>query len=171
MSFLSRIFGPPAGRARYQPLYNAIVAVGRDPAWYREGEVPDSVTGRFDMIAALFALVLVRIENEGKAGARAAALLTEIFVADMDGSIRQLGIGDLMVGKHLGRMMAALGGRIGAFRGDGDLTGPVHRNIFHEAPPSDDALHFIARRLERFRSDLAATPSERILAGTLPELS
>ncbi len=170
MSFLSRIFGRPRGWARYQPLYDAIVQVSRDPAWYLEGEVPDTVTGRFDMIAAVFAIVVVRTEKEGAAGVRATAMLTEIFVADMDGSIRQLGIGDLMVGKHLGRMMAALGGRIGAFRDVDDLTPPVRRNIFHEAPPSEDAVHFVSARLEAFRTRLAAAPAEQILGGTLPSL-
>ena len=168
LSFLSRIFGPPRGRARYQPLYDAIVARGREPAWYVEGAVPDTVTGRFDMIAALFALVIIRIEGGGAQGARAAALLTEIFVADMEGNVRQMGIGDLVVGKHLGRMMSALGGRIGAFRGEGDLTAPVRRNIFHEAPPSEEAVRFVAGRLAQFRDALQAQAVEPILAGKLP---
>jgi cytochrome b pre-mRNA-processing protein 3 len=170
LSLFSRLFGPNASRARYQPLYDAIVAAGRDPDWYREGQVPDTVTGRFDMIAALFAIVMLRLEAEGQKSARASALLTEIFVADMEGSIRQLGISDLKVGKHLGQMMSALGGRLSAFRDADDLTPPVRRNIFHEEPPSEAAVAFVAGRLAAFRDRLSAAPLEPILAGTLPPL-
>jgi cytochrome b pre-mRNA-processing protein 3 len=90
----------------------------------------------------------------------------------MDGSIRQMGIGDLMVGKHIGRMMSALGGRLAAFRtaGTGALDVPVARNIFHDSPPSPEALAFVARRMETLRDGLAAIPANRLLAGEMPAL-
>jgi cytochrome b pre-mRNA-processing protein 3 len=65
VSFLTRIFGSGGDeRDAYRPLYNAVVAAGRDPAWYVEGEVPDTVDGRFDMIAAILALTLLRLEAD-----------------------------------------------------------------------------------------------------------
>ena len=78
--------------------------------------MPDTLDGRFDMIAAILALVLLRLEAEGEAGRGPSVLLTEIFIDDMDGTLRQIGIGDYVVGKHVGRMMGALGGRLAAFR-------------------------------------------------------
>ena len=51
------------------------------------------------------------------------ALLTEWFVEEMDGQLREQGVGDVVVGKHVGRLMATLGGRIGALRG-GDRRAP-----------------------------------------------
>ena len=58
-------------------------------------------------------------------------LLTEIFIDDMDGTLRQIGIGDYVVGKHVGRMMGALGGRLTAFArraggGLDDAVAPQH---------------------------------------------
>ncbi|WP_226372633.1 ubiquinol-cytochrome C chaperone family protein [Allosphingosinicella flava] len=157
-----------------QPLYRSIVATGRDPVWYRDGSVPDSVDGRFDMIATILSLVLIRLEQGGEAARADAALLTELFIADMDGNIRQMGTGDLMVGKNIGKMMGALGGRIGTMRGALDsgegLEGPVSRNIFHDAPPSDAAVSFIAARLERFHNALGERPVEAVIAGDLPAL-
>lgn len=170
LSFLSRLFRAPTDRQRYQPLYDAIIARGRDPSWYRAGQVPDTVTGRFDMIAMVMALVLIRIESEGREGMRATALLTEIFVQDMEGSIRQMGIGDLVVSKHLGRMMSALGGRLGALRRTSDLEATVRRNIFHEAPPSESAVETVSAMLQEFRERLAAMPAGQILEGELPQL-
>lgn len=149
------------------PLYESIVAVGRDPSWYRAG-VPDTLDGRFDMIAALVALVLLRLETEGEAGRRPNVLLTEIFVADMDSSLREIGIGDYVVGKHIGRMMGALGGRLSAFRdADGDFDPPVNRNIFHEAPPSEEAVAAVAERLQEIAAGLARRSMDDILEGRI----
>lgn len=169
MSLLQRIFGESRQRDALAPLYHAIVAAGRDPAWYRAG-VPDTLDGRFDMIAALTALVLLRLEREGEAAHDASVLLTETFIADMDSSLRQIGIGDYVVGKHVGRMMSALGGRLGAFRdaAGGGLADPVRRNIFREAPPSEEAVAIVAARLEAFRAGLAATSVTDLTAGELP---
>jgi len=171
LSFLSRIFGHRAERAPYASLYAWVVGQGRDPAWYREGAVPDTLDGRFDMIAAILALVLLRLEQAGDTS-KASALIAETFIEDMEGSIRQMGIGDLMVGKNVGRMMSALGGRLTAFRaaiaaGSG-FDGPVRRNIFHDAPPSDAAAAFVSRRLQDLHDRLAAMPVDDILTGDLP---
>ena len=173
MSFLKRILGRPDPRRTLDPLYRAIVAAGRDPSWYREGRVPDTVDGRFDMIAALTALVLLRLEAEGDAAREASVLLAELFVEDMDSSLREIGIGDYVVGKHIGRMMGALGGRLGALRdarATGDFAEAVRRNVCHEAPPSEAALALVSERLERLSRALGAQPLEELLAGRVPAL-
>lgn len=168
MPLFSRLLGERRQRAALLPLYTTIVGRARDPLWYHEGGVPDTIDGRFDMLAALFALVLIRLQEAGRQPD--SVLLTELFIDDMDGSIRQLGIGDLMVGKQVGKMMGALGGRLGALR---DAEGPeleaaVARNIFRDAPPSAEAVAFVAGRLSAFRAGLSAMPEERLLAGEVP---
>jgi cytochrome b pre-mRNA-processing protein 3 len=172
VTFLRRIFKTRRERDVADPLYRAIVAAARDPAWYREGAVPDTIDGRFDMIAALLALVLLRLEAEGEACREASVLLTECFIADMDGSVRQLGAGDLVVGKQVGRMVSALGGRLGAFRtalADGtDFTAMVRRNIFHDAPPSEESMAFVTNRLDGFHRALGRSSASALLGGALP---
>jgi cytochrome b pre-mRNA-processing protein 3 len=171
LSILERLFGETRQREAAMPLYRAVVARGRDPAWYREGQVPDTVDGRFDMIAAILALVLLRLEAEGEAGRVPSMLITELFVDDMDASLRQIGIGDYVVGKHVGRMMGALGGRLTAFReasASGSLTEAVRRNVFHEAPPGDDALASVTAGLAAFAEALPSGSLEHLLAGELP---
>jgi cytochrome b pre-mRNA-processing protein 3 len=171
MSLFQRIFGEKKQRAPLQPLYLAIVNKGREPAWYRDGQVPDTLDGRFDMIAAILSLVLLRLEKEGEAARDQTVLLTEIFIDDMDGTLRQLGIGDYVVGKHVGRMMSALGGRLGALRAalaEGTMHETVALNIFHETVPSAAALAFVADGLTRFATALDATTAEDVLAGRLP---
>jgi cytochrome b pre-mRNA-processing protein 3 len=171
-SWLALLTRRPRDRDRLLPLYQAVVAAGRDPFWYREGQVPDSVDGRFDLIAAITAMVLVRLEAEqGEEAAIASVHLTELFIEDMDESLRQIGIGDYVVGKHVGRMVGALGGRLAAFRRaslDGGFEAPVRRNIYHEAPPAEDAARLVTQRLERFDSALRETPLDRLIEGHLP---
>ncbi|HMG47030.1 MAG TPA: ubiquinol-cytochrome C chaperone family protein [Allosphingosinicella sp.] len=167
LSFLQRIFGERKRRARWAPLYAAIVAAGRDPRWYREGGVPDTIDGRFDMVAAVTALVLLRLEALGEEGRGPSILLTELFIDDMDAALRQIGIGDYVVGKHVGRMMGALGGRLAAFRAE-DFEAAARRNIFHDSPPSDEALALVAGRLQRLGEALGRTSLEALAEGKLP---
>ena len=170
MSLFQRIFGDRGAREAWAPLYRALVARGRDPFWYQSG-VPDTLDGRFDMVAAMVALALIRLEGEGEAGRAPIALLTETFVEDMDATLRQIGIGDYVVGKHVGRMMGALGGRLGAFRaarGAGSWEEAVRRNIFHDAPPSDDALAAVTSRLADFAAALDGASLGALREGALP---
>ncbi|TPG16641.1 ubiquinol-cytochrome C chaperone [Sphingomonas koreensis] len=151
-------------------LYEAIVARARAPHWYLAGGVPDSVDGRFDMVAAILSLVLLRLEGDPD-GPAPSALLAERFVRDMDGQLRELGIGDIVVGKHIGKMMGMLGGRLGAYRdglAGGDLDGAITRNIYRGAAPSAAALAEVRDGLITFRDSLAATPTPDLLAGKLP---
>ena len=171
MSFLQRLFGETKQRAALMPFYRALVEIGRDPDWYRDGEVPDTLDGRFDMVAAVTALALLRLESEGETGKLPSVLLTEIFIDDMDGTLRQIGIGDYVVGKHVGRMVGALGGRLGAFRDGaeaGSLADAVRRNVFHDSPPSEEKVDFVARRLDQFRQALAETELASLYEGKVP---
>lgn len=170
MSILKRFFRED-DRDALLPLYNSIVVEGREPAWYREGRVPDTLDGRFDMIAAVLALVLLRLEEEGEAGRGPSVHLTELFVDDMDGQLRQMGIGDIVVGKHIGKMMSALGGRLSAYREafgpQGDLDAALTRNLYRGEPPSDEALRFAAARLRALDAAIWAVPVKEQLKGRL----
>lgn len=168
MTFLQRIFGGAKQREALQPLYRAIVAEARDPFWYREGGVPDTMDGRFDMVAAVTALVLLRLEAEEER--ERARLLIELFIQDMDATLRQTGIGDHVVGKHVGRMMSALGGRLAAMRGareDGAFEAAVCRNIFHDSPPSETAARLVAARIEALSHKITALSSADLALGNL----
>ena len=170
MSFLQRIFGRGQRRRALDPLYRDIVGLARDPGWYRDGQVADSIDGRFDMVAAITALVLLRLEAEGDSCRETSVLLTELFIADMDSSLREMGIGDHLVGKHVGRLVGALGGRLGALRearSTGDFEAAVSRNIFHDAPPSPEALAWTAGRIGRISAALDAQPLAELLAGRI----
>ena len=116
MSFLSRLTRSRRDNAAdMRALWHRVVEIAREKAWYQEGQVADTVTGRFDAITMVLAVVLLRMEREDVLHAPSTRL-TELFVTDMDGQLRQGGVGDLMVGKHVAKLMSTLGGRIGALR-------------------------------------------------------
>lgn len=170
MQWLQRLFNRP-DRGTMPQLYAGVVARGRAPHWYIEGAVPDTVDGRFDMIAALLCLVLLRLETEPK-GIAPSTVLAECFIDDMDGQLREIGIGDIIVGKHVGRMMGMLGGRLGAYRtglAEGDLGPALVRNLYRGEAPAPAALTHVEARLRAFRDALAALPIDRVIAGELPE--
>lgn len=171
MSIFSRLFRDRDQRDELVSLYRAIVGAARNPAWYRDGGVPDTLDGRFDMIAALLSVVLLRLDVDGEKAPGEAALLTELFVDDMDGQLRQMGIGDIVVGKHIGRMMSAVGGRLGVYReallGDGELEAALVRNLYRGEAPDSEALAFTAARLRGIHRDLGAMPLAAVLAGKL----
>ncbi len=173
MNWWKRIRGAHRDEA-ILPLYRAVVARGRAPHWYLDGAVPDTLDGRFDMIAAVLAMVLLRLEerpDEQAVAAGPSAALTEHFVDDMDAQLRQIGFGDMVVGKQVGRMMAALGGRLGAYR-DGLATGSLAealvRNLYRGDPPAPTALAHAEHHLRTLRTTLSATPLASLIAGELP---
>lgn len=172
-----RLWDRLTGRKAENPaaaLYQAVVARGREPHWYEAGQVPDSVNGRFDMIASVLGLVMLRIEHEPEA-AETTARLTECFVEDMDGQLRQIGIGDVVVGKGIGKMMALLGGRIGAYRDalapdaePGAFAAALVRNLYRGEDPGAEALAHSANALRGLRDRLAGVSHAELLAGRLP---
>lgn len=138
VTLLSRLIGrqPDTNQARrdaVRPLWHRVVEIAREKPWYAQYGIADTVAGRFDTITLVMALVVLRMERDD-ALIDPAARLTELFVDDMDGQLRQSGIGDLVVGKHMGKLMSALGGRIGALRealttDDAALAAVLERNI------------------------------------------
>ena len=169
MGLWQRLFGDRTG-SEVAPLYAAIVARAREPHWYQAGAVPDTIDGRFDMIAAILSMVLIRLEAE-EAGAAPAAHLAERFVSDMDAQLREIGIGDIVVGKHVGRMMGMLGGRLGAYRdalAGGDIDSTVVRNLYRGDAPDVAALGHVCEALTAFHAALSGFALDRLVAGELP---
>ena len=77
-SSLRKLFkSEPDPREARRPLWNAIVATARQPHWYSEGGVPDTLDGRFDMISLILALVLHRIDEDPDKARAGVELLRE----------------------------------------------------------------------------------------------
>src|SRR5262245_48094906 len=111
---LSRLFRRPAPVADPYPLYAAAIAQARQPVFYAGLRVPDTVDGRFELVALHVFLILQRLKSEPEATPFAQALFDTMF-ADMDRNLREMGVGDLSVGKKVKAMAQGLYGRIAAY--------------------------------------------------------
>lgn len=154
-------------------LYLALVAQARQPAFFRDLGVPDTLDGRFDMVALHAFLVLHRLRGEGPAAAALGQRLFDVMFADMDQALRELGVGDLSVGKKIKAMASAFYGRIAAYQmpleaGDRDgLAEALRRNLFRGAVPARVDLRVLAAYMREQCDHLAGQPIMRLLAGEI----
>ena len=124
-----------------RPLWHRTIEIAREPEWYRHCGVADTLEGRFDMVTAALAVVMLRMEGNPELAPRT-AYLTEIFVEDMDGQLRQSGVGD----------------------NGPTLEEAARRNV----TLTDDALaRQFADRLRALRLRLDATSADAMLAGDI----
>jgi cytochrome b pre-mRNA-processing protein 3 len=96
------------GRNAAETLYGEIVSAARAPEFYRDLGVPDTVEGRFEMVALHLVLVMHRLGQEGPSGANLARHLNETCITDLDDNMREIGIGDLSVPRKVKKAAAAL---------------------------------------------------------------
>ena len=128
---------------RAAPLYSAIVAAARRPEWYRDAGVPDSMDGRYCVLATLLALADLRLAAGGPAAQAIAPRLTEAFIDDMDAQLCQSGMGDPTLGKTVRGMVAGVSARIERWRarpetGQGDSLPPLRFSLYRDREPSDE---------------------------------
>lgn len=134
-------------------LYEAIVAQARTPGLYRDLGIPDSLDGRFEAIVLHLVLVLRRLKRDFPEGLDLAEALQEAFFADMDRSLREMGAGDLGVGKRVKRMAEGFMGRLGSYEaaldrfpvdGEENLRAVLRRNVFGTLPDGQGDLAGLA---------------------------
>ncbi len=163
--FFSNLLNPPQPKNALIPLYQKIVEQGRNPHWYTKGGVKDTQDGRFDMIVAILSIILLRLEKDDNM-IENSVYLTEVFVDDMDGQMRELGMGDVVVGKHVGKMVGALGGRLDAYRkayNGGNLDSILIRNLYRDEPPSYEELHVVRNGLIAIYEQIQAIGCAKII--------
>ncbi len=119
-------------------FYGTIVAQARLPIFYAEFGVPDTVQGRFDLIVLHLVLLLRRLAKTAAAGPTLGQRLFDRFCRDLDDNLREMGIGDLAVPKHMRRFGEAFYGRQAAYLGaldtanERDFENALARNILAE---------------------------------------
>ena len=136
---LKRLFQRPQPPERR--VYEAIVAAARHRAFYAGMAVADTIDGRFDMISLHAFLVLDRLKGAEQAFRQ--ALVDELF-RDMDRSLREMGVGDISVGKKVRKMAEVFYGRVAAYdralgEGGDALEGAIARNVFPDGPAGESS--------------------------------
>lgn len=168
--FRKRELDDPATR-----IYGALVAQARAPGFYRDLGVPDTVEGRFEMIALHAFLVLNRLKAARRQGIKGAEALGQavfdLMFADMDRNLREMGTGDLGVAKRVKSLAKGFYGRIAAYDGglaasDGRLAAALDRNVF-AGSAREGAAEALARYMKASIETLAVVSFDRMEAGHL----
>jgi cytochrome b pre-mRNA-processing protein 3 len=148
-------------------LYGMIVAQARAPEFYRAYGVPDTVNGRFEMIALHTVLLLHRMAEPVQLR-RIGQEIFDHFCEDMDASMREMGVGDLTVPRKMRRVGAAFYTRQKEYlealaAGDLDLLeAALARNVFDGMPGSRDGAERLARYVRAAADALAAQDNEAL---------
>ncbi|WP_404385939.1 ubiquinol-cytochrome C chaperone family protein [Caenispirillum salinarum] len=160
-------------RRRAEDLYVRLVNRSRDPWFYDACDVPDTVDGRFDMIVIHAHLLFRRLAALGEEGELLSQAVFDVMFKDMDRSLREMGVGDLSVGKHVKGMAKAFYGRTqlyeeGFIAGREGLRQALRDNIYRNSTPSDDAVERLAAYMEQTAAALADAPMDALTAETGP---
>ncbi len=171
MSLWSRLTGrAPRPLLEARSLYGAVVAQSRLPEFYRGGGVPDTLDGRFELISLHNHLLLRRLKRDGEAAALAQALFDVMF-ADMDESLREIGVGDLSVGRRIKQMAQAFYGRIAAYdagldeAGDAALEAALLRNLYGTLASPPESVSAMAGYVRKAAAALNALDDLSLRAG------
>jgi cytochrome b pre-mRNA-processing protein 3 len=154
-------------RNRYRPqafaAYTSIVEQARAPEFFERLDVPDSLDGRYEMIALHMFLVLNRLKAEYDETAEYAQALFDAMFADLDRGLREMGATDMGVGKRVKEMAKGFYGRIAAYEkglesDDQTLAEALKRNLYGTVQPRAEAVAALGRYMRGQARNLATQP-------------
>jgi cytochrome b pre-mRNA-processing protein 3 len=151
--------------------YERVIEQARRPDFFTRYGVPDTLDGRFELVCLHAFLYLHRLKGEPEA-ARVGQEFFDTMFADFDRSLREIGTGDLSVGRQVNRMAEAFYGRVRAYEqgldgGDSMLSAALSRNLYGTAPRSEDQVALAADYLRREARRLADDPVAELTAGAV----
>lgn len=154
-------------------LYAAVVAGARQPGWFREAGVADTVDGRYCVLATLLAFADLRLAGGGPDARALAPRLTELFIDDMDAQLCQSGMGDPTLGKTVRAMVAGVSARIERFRnlleqGAEDWLPALRFALYRDSEPTADEAAAARALIADWRQRLDGT-SDRALGEGLAQ--
>lgn len=151
--------------------YQRVVAQARRLEFFTSYGVPDTLDGRFEVICLHAFLYLHRLKGEPDAAGVGQRFFDAMF-ADFDRSLREIGTGDLSVGRQVTRMAEGFYGRVRAYEQglDGDnaaMEAALERNLYGTAPASLDRVERMAAYVRREAARLAGEPASALIAGSV----
>jgi cytochrome b pre-mRNA-processing protein 3 len=164
---IQRFFSPSTVADSAIPaLYSACVLQARAPTFYSQLGIPDTIDGRFDLLLLHVFLVMRCLEGAPEARQR----FFDLMFADMDQNLREMGVGDMSIGKKMKPMLAAFYGRGQAYEraihGNDALLGEtLARNLYGNTAPSANSLNQLTSYVRATKEKLAQQPLSQLLSG------
>ena len=167
---LDWLFRPGAAKTAGGALYAKCAKAARETGFYTALAVPDTVEGRFELYALHVLLVVRRLRGEGETAAAVSQALFDALLMGLDDGLREMGVGDLSVGKKMRKLGEAIYGRarnldaaLDALPESSPLTAMMLRTVYQDqqGKPSADLAAWTARAAEA----LQAQSLDALLAG------
>jgi len=167
---LDRLFRPRQALTAGRALYARAVEQSRAPALYAELGAPDTVEGRFELYSLHVVLLLDRLRGQGDEAAEVSQALFDTYLSALDNSLREMGVGDLSVGKRMRKLGEAFYGRVQSYEtalaalpDRSELEALVGRTVYAglNAPPISALVDYFLNQ----RAALAGQPLDAIVAG------
>lgn len=167
---LKGLFKPKPAQAAGGKLYAATVPQARLPALYADLGVPDTPEGRFELFSLHVYLILERLKGQGPQAAETAQVLFDTYASALDNALRELGVGDLSVGKRMRKLGEAFFGRVKSYEAafgklpdPADLQAVIGRTVYADgdAARAPELANYVLKQ----RAALAEQPLEGFLAG------
>jgi len=151
------------------PLFDSVTREARAPHWYVEGRVPDTIEGRFAMLATIAALVILRLERGGGRGIEASVALIERFVEVMESEHREMGLGDPKLGRTVRKLVSGVARRVEIWRGavESGVWVEAARASVYGGEIAADALDHTAPALQEFWSQIDKASDQALFEGRL----
>ena len=155
---------------RGEALFDALTGMARQKHWYLAGQVPDTIDGRFRVVATLTALAAVRLESEGGDGDQLSVALTERFIEVMEAEHREIGLGDPTLGRKVRKLVGSLARRVELWRTavneGGDWMEPA-RESMNQQDAGEAATSHNAKALREFWSALTSCNVASLASGQI----
>jgi cytochrome b pre-mRNA-processing protein 3 len=167
---LDRLFRSRPALTAGHALYVRAVEQSRAPVLYLEFGAPDTVEGRFEIYSLHVVLLLDRLRGHGEAAAEVSQALFDTYVKGLDDGLREMGVGDLSVGKKMRRLGEAFFGRVKSYHAAfaalpelQPLRDLLTRTVYDAGDPARAPA--LAAYVTAQRAHLAGQPVEGVLAG------
>jgi cytochrome b pre-mRNA-processing protein 3 len=159
-------------RLAAERAYGTVVAQARRAEFFAVLGVPDTLDGRFEVICLHAFLYLRRLKGEKSSSAALGQRFFDTMFADFDRSLREIGTGDLSVGRQVKRMAEGFYGRVRAYDEglDGDdlaLAAALSRNLYGTTSARPEQLERMVAYIRREAASLAGQGSSELLAGAV----
>jgi cytochrome b pre-mRNA-processing protein 3 len=167
---LRRLFGSRLHEVSARNLYAGIVEQARQPEFFVACGLPDTVDGRFDLLVLHVFLVMHRLKQDRVETAELSQALFDILFQDMDESLRELGAGDMGVGRRIKAMAEGFYGRVLAYeraleQGGEALEQCVRRNLYGAVDAGPGQVRAVADYIGREVAALATQDLARLAQG------
>lgn len=163
---LRNLFRQRPNERQGDALYALAVEQARQPAFYTALGVTDRIDARFELYTLHVLILFLRLKGDGERGEVAAQKLFDTYISSLDNTLRELGVGDVSVGKKMRKLGESLYGRMNAYEGplraeDVDaLAASLAKNIFESAEAATGRA--LARYAVTSRQNLATQSFETV---------